>query len=79
MMICPDCVKGMVVELRTKGQVHPYRETSILTYPEKYIKKVPCQSCNGSGVRYHGGDTNCKADKHFGDPHAVEQVNLVHS
>ena len=37
-MICPDCVKGMVVELRTKGQVHPYRETSILTYPEKYIK-----------------------------------------
>ena len=37
-VICPDCVKGMVVELRTKGQVHPYRETSILTYPEKYIK-----------------------------------------
>jgi len=32
-MICPDCVKGMVVELRTKGQVHPYRETSILSYP----------------------------------------------
>ena len=79
MMICPDCVKGMVVELRTKGQVHPYRETSILTYPEKYIKKVPCQSCNGSGVRYHGGDTNCKADKHFGDPHAAGQENFVHS
>ena len=78
-MICPDCVKGMVVELRTKGQVHPYRETSILTYPEKYIKKVLCQSCNGSGVRYHGGDTSCKADKHFGEPHTVEQQILVHS
>jgi len=78
-MICPDCIKGMVVELRTKGQVHPYRETSILTYPEKYIKKVPCQSCNGSGVRYHRGDTNCKANKHFGGRLAAEQENLVHS
>ena len=48
-------------------------------HPEKYIKKVPCQSCNGSGVRYHGGVTNSKADKHFGDPYAVEQENLVHS
>ena len=51
-MICPECEKGMVVELATKGQVHPYRETSILTHPERYIKKVPCPRCNGSGIAY---------------------------
>ena len=51
-MICPECEKGMVVVLATKGHIHPYRETSILTHPERYIKKVPCPQCNGSGIAY---------------------------
>ena len=29
-MICPDCEKGMVVVLRTKGQLQPYKETPLL-------------------------------------------------
>ena len=51
-MICPECHQGMVPVLATKGQVHPYRETSILTHPQRYIKKVPCPRCNGSGIAY---------------------------
>ena len=49
-MICPECHQGMIVVLATKGQIHPYRERSILTHPERYIKKVPCPRCNGSGI-----------------------------
>ena len=77
-MICPDCVKGMVVELRTKGQVHPYRETSILTYPKKYIKKVPCQSCDGSGVVYNRGESTFKADEQYRDLHGIDEKNSLH-
>ena len=51
-MICTECEKGMFVVLATKGQIHPYRERSILTHPERYFKKVPCPRCNGSGVAY---------------------------
>ena len=42
----------MIVVLATKGQVHPYRETSILTDPGRYLKKAPCPRCNGSGIAY---------------------------
>ncbi len=51
-MICPECHQGMIPVLATKGQIHPYRETSILTHPERYIKKVPCPRCNGSGIAH---------------------------
>ena len=51
-MICPDCHQGKIPVLATKGQVHPYRETSILTHPEKYIKKITCSRCNGSGITF---------------------------
>ena len=29
-MICPECENGMVVVLRTKGQLEPYQETPLL-------------------------------------------------
>ena len=67
-MICPECDKGMIPVLATKGQIHPYRETSILTHPQKYIKKVPCPRCNGSGIAYccDGEDYNSECDPSTG-------------
>ena len=68
-MICPDCHQGKIPVLATKGQVHPYRETSILTHPERYIKKVTCSKCNGSGIKF-SPDTkanNREADGLFRD------------
>jgi len=68
-MICPECHQGMIPVLATKGQIHPYRETSILTHPERYIKKVPCPRCNGSGIAYccDGEDASCDAVTLYGD------------
>ena len=68
-MICPDCHQGKIPVLATKGQVHPYRETSILTHPERYIKKVNCTSCNGSGITFAPDteDASREADGLYGD------------
>ena len=79
-MICPECEKGMVVALVTKGQIHPYRETSILTHPERYIKKVPCPRCQGSGIAYccDGEDASCDAVTLFSDlSNTIKDTSLV--
>ena len=49
-MECQNCHEGELVVLSTKGWTHPHRERSILTNPQKYLKKVPCDQCNGTGV-----------------------------
>ena len=61
-MVCPDCEKGMVVVLATKGQIHPYRESTILTHPERYFRKVPCPRCSGSGIA-HSCDATALGDQ----------------
>ena len=78
-MICPECEKGMVVALVTKGQIHPYRETSILTHPERYIKKVPCPRCQGSGIAYCcDGEDASQPDPTIGDQaSAIEDQSMV--
>ena len=78
-MICPECEKGMVVVLATKGQIHPYRETSILTHPERYIKKVPCPRCQGSGIAYCcDGEDASQPDTLYGDKaSAIEEQPMV--
>ena len=48
-MECQNCHEGELVVLSTKGWTHPHRERSILTNPQKYLKKVPCDQCNGTG------------------------------
>ena len=75
-MICPECEKGMIVVLATKGQIHPHRETTILTHPERYFKKVPCPRCNGSEIAYcrDGEDVGCEADAHIGDKTSAEEA-----
>ena len=49
-MICPDCVKGMMLRLATKELAYSDRETLILTNPQRYLNRVPCSRCNGSGI-----------------------------
>ena len=77
-MMCPDCEKGMVVVLATKGQKHPHRESSFLTNPERYFKKVPCPRCNGSGIAYccNGEDTS-QPDTLIGDPPRTVHVRTL--
>ena len=71
-MICPECEQGMIVVLATKGQVHPYRETSILTDPGRYLKKAPCPRCNGSGVAYScDGEDVSQPDVSAGEAEAL--------
>jgi len=70
-MVCPECEKGMVVVLRTKGHMHPHREGSILTHPEKYFSKVPCPSCEGSGIAFisrEEGTSNLSSDSRLASP-----------
>ena len=78
-MICPDCHQGKIPVLATKGQVHPYRETSILTHPERYIKKVTCSTCNGSGINYSPDTkgTNRDADGLFRDHVDAEKTQTL--
>ena len=78
-MICPECHQGMIVVLATEGQVHPYRETSILTNPERYLKKTPCPRCNGSGIAYCcDGEDASQPDVSAGDtPSTGEAQPLV--
>ena len=78
-MICPECHQGMIVVLATKGQVHPYRETSILTDPGRYLKKAPCPRCNGSGIAYcWDGEDVSQPDVSAGDtPSTGEAQPLV--
>ena len=49
-MECQECENGRIVVLRTKGQMHPHREGSILTNPERYFYTITCSNCAGSGV-----------------------------
>ena len=49
-MECKHCHDGELVVLSTKGCAHPHRARSILTDPQKYLKKVPCGQCNGTGT-----------------------------
>tara|TARA_B100001029_G_C14852617_1_gene334583 strand:- start:320 stop:520 length:201 start_codon:yes stop_codon:yes gene_type:complete len=49
-MECQHCHDGELVVLATKGCAHPHRERSILTDPQRYLKKVPCGKCNGTGI-----------------------------
>ena len=49
-MECQNCHDGELVVLSTKGFAHPHRERSIITNPQKYLKKVPCDQCNGTGI-----------------------------
>ena len=51
-MICPECEKGWIVRLSTKGLAHPHREASIMNDPQKYLEKIPCSRCQGSGIAY---------------------------
>jgi len=53
-MECQHCQDGVLVVLSTKGCAHPHRERSILTNPQKYLKKVPCDRCNGTGMNMKG-------------------------
>ena len=53
-MECQNCHDGELVVLSTKGCAHPHRERSILTNPQKYLKKVPCDQCNGTGINMKG-------------------------
>ena len=78
-MICPDCHQGKIPVLATKGQGHPYRETSILTHPERYIKKVTCSTCNGSGINYSPDTkgTNRDADGLFRDHIDAENTQTL--
>ena len=50
-MECQNCHDGELVVLSTKGCAHPHRERSILTNPQKYLKKVSCDQCNGTGIK----------------------------
>ena len=49
-MECQNCHEGELVVLSTKGRTHPHRERSILTNPQKYLKKVPCDQCDGTVI-----------------------------
>ena len=49
-MECQKCIDGELVVLSTKGCAHPHRERSILTNPQKYLKKVSCDQCDGTGM-----------------------------
>ncbi|MEE2746754.1 MAG: hypothetical protein VX617_07725 [Pseudomonadota bacterium] len=69
-MICPECISGMVVVLATKGFANPHRETGILSNPARYLKKIPCKRCNGSGIAYccDGEDASCDAETLLSGP-----------
>ena len=54
-MECQYCQDGELVVLSTKGCANPHRERSILTNPQKYLKKVPCDQCNGTGLNLKEG------------------------
>ena len=77
-MICPECEKGMVVGLAYKIQEDPYRETSVLTHPEKYFHKVPCRRCNGSGIAYWcDGEDAGRPNRRVGDNAVVKEAQAV--
>ena len=68
-MICPECEKGWIVRLSTKGLAHPHREASIMNDPQRYLEKIPCLRCQGSGIAYccDGEDATCDVDTLYGD------------
>ena len=77
-MICPECHQGMIAVLATKGQIHPYRETSILTHPERYIEKVPCPRCSSSGIAYCcDGEDASQPDTLYGDQAVVKEARAA--
>ena len=74
-MICPKCEKGMIVGLAYTVREHPYRETSVLGHPEKYVHKVPCRQCNGSGIlSYPGRQDGRQPVSIIGDTVGIEKI-----
>ena len=78
-MICPECEKGWIVRLSTKGLAHPHREASIMNNPQKYLEKIPCLRCQGSGIAYCcDGEDASQPDPTIGDQaSAIEDQSMV--
>ena len=64
----PRMPEGLDSGLSTKGLAHPHREASIMNDPQKYLEKIPCLRCQGSGVAYCcDGEDASQPDPILGD------------